>query len=71
MKKKSSVPAQVEPLPTVEDLRHGYIDIANDPVATIRERLQALIAYEKLSGFNKPQEATDPATVDPLENIHG
>jgi hypothetical protein len=69
MKKKTALHEPVKPQPSVEDLRREYIDIANDPAATIRERLQALIAYEKLSGFNKPPKPEDAAAFDPLDDI--
>jgi len=60
----------VPPLPTVQDLRQRYIDIANDPASNIRERLQALTAYERVSGFNKQAPAKDDE-FDPLQDITG
>ena len=56
---------------TIDDLRRAYIEIAYDPVATVRQRLRALITYEKLSGFDKPQEIEDAVASDPLANIQG
>lgn len=56
-------------LPTREDLRALYMDIFSNSASTIREKLQALVAYERISGFNKlpPKSAEDQ--YDVLDDI--
>lgn len=57
-------------LPTIEDLRHYYIDLYKSDLGTIREKLQALTAYERVSGFNKQKKAAiDPDAFDPLDDL--
>jgi hypothetical protein len=56
-------------LPTLEELRERYIEIADNGSATIREKLQALIAYERVSGFNKVKPK--PEGYDTLDDITG
>ena len=50
------VKRQESTLPTVEELRHLYMDLYHVPAATVREKLQALTAYERVSGYNKPKQ---------------
>jgi hypothetical protein len=45
------------PLPTQDDLRRLYFEISRVPTATPREKLMALTAYERVSGFNKVKPA--------------
>jgi GTP1/Obg family GTP-binding protein len=56
--------------PTIDELRGLYMDIANAGSATIRERLQALIAYERVSGYSKQKPKEDEG-FDPLDDITG
>lgn len=47
-------PKPVAKLPTSEELRAMYIDIYNNAEES-RIKLQALTAYERVSGFSKPK----------------
>lgn len=58
------------PLPTMEDLRERYIAIADNPEASMREQLQALAAYERVSGFQK-KIVKDADEFDPMMDIQG
>ena len=46
-------------LPTVDELRHLYMDLYHIPAATVREKLQALTAYERVSGFQRKSKEKD------------
>jgi hypothetical protein len=57
------------PLPSQEQLRRLYFDIYRVPTATPREKLMALSAYERVSGFGKKQPDPEPDEFDPLDDI--
>lgn len=58
-------------LPTRDELRHHYMDIFNNSASTVREKLQALMAYERISGFNKLPPKTAEEQYDALDDIQG
>jgi hypothetical protein len=58
-------------LPTQEQLRQFYMDIFHNGASTIREKLQALVAYERASGFNKTAPKNADNGWDPLDDIQG
>jgi len=59
-------------LPTVDVLRELYMDLYNSPSATIREKLQALTAYERVSGYSKPTKSKDDDGFNPsIDDING
>lgn len=61
-------PRAIPELPTAEQLRELYMELFNSGSATIREKLQALTAYERVSGFSKPKQQKDDS-YDPLDDI--
>ena len=61
-------PRVIPQLPTAEELRELYMELFNSGSATIREKLQALTAYERVSGFSKPVAKKDDS-FDPLDDI--
>lgn len=62
---------RVKTLPSVEDLRAMYIKIFEEPNEHSRVRLQALTAYERVSGFSKPPKAKEDDTFSPMDDILG
>jgi hypothetical protein len=58
-------------LPTRDELRQFYMDIYNNSASTMREKLQALTAYERVSGFNKIPPKTAEEQYDALDDIQG
>lgn len=61
-------PRIVPDLPTSDQLRELYMELFNSPNSTIREKLQALTAYERVSGFSKPKPTKDDE-FNPLDDI--
>lgn len=57
--------------PTREELRDLYMDIFHNSASTMREKLQALTAYERVSGFNKTAPKQTDDGYDPLDDIAG
>lgn len=58
-------------LPTRDELRHHYMEIFHSSAATVREKLQALTAYERVSGFNKTVPKSVEDQYDALDDIQG
>lgn len=58
-------------LPTRDELRQFYMDIYTNAASTVREKLQALTAYERVSGFNKTAPKTAEEQYDALDDIVG
>ena len=56
-------------LPTAEDLKRMYIDITRDGNATVRDKLTALQAYERLAGFTVKGKPIATPTDDPFAGI--
>lgn len=64
-------PVEAKSLPTRDELRQFYMDIFANSAATVREKLQALTAYERISGFNKTAPKTAEEQYDALDDIQG
>ena len=64
-------PIEEKSLPTRDELRQYYMDIFNHSASTIREKLQALTAYERVSGFNKTAPKSAEEQYDALDDITG
>lgn len=62
-------PAAEKSLPTRDELRHHYMEIFHSQAATVREKLQALTAYERVSGFNKTAPKSVEDQYDALDDI--
>ena len=61
---------QPKGLPSVDDLKHRYIDIAEDKNADARTKLAALAAYERLCGFTvKGKPTAPPIDDDPFAGL--
>lgn len=58
-------------LPDRDELRQFYMDIFNNSASTVREKLQALTAYERVSGFNKTAPKSVEDQYDALDDIQG
>lgn len=58
-------------LPTRDELRQHYMDIFHNSASTVREKLQALTAYERVSQFNKIPTKTAEEQYDALDDIQG
>lgn len=57
-------------MPTLDELKQKYLDIAELANATPREKLMALNSYERLCGFAKNLKPTVPEDeYDPLDDI--
>lgn len=56
-------------LPTIEELKYMYLDIARDGNATPRDKLAALVAYERLAGFTVKGKPLNTPTDDPFAGI--
>lgn len=58
-------------LPNRDELRQFYMDIFHNSASTVREKLQALTAYERVSGFNKTALKSAEEQYDALDDIQG
>lgn len=58
-------------LPTRDELRHHYMELFHNAASTVREKLQALTAYERVSGFNKTVPKSAEEQYDALDDIVG
>lgn len=58
-------------LPDRDELRQHYMDIFHNSASTVREKLQALTAYERVSGFNKTAPKSVEDQYDALDDITG
>jgi hypothetical protein len=56
-------------LPSAEELKFMYLDIARDGNATPRDKLAALVAYERLAGFTVKGKPIATPTDDPFAGI--
>lgn len=64
-------PEEVKVLPSRDELRQFYMDIFHNSASTVREKLQALTAYERVSGFNKTSPKSVEDQYDALDDIQG
>lgn len=64
-------PEEVKVLPSRDELRQFYMDIFANSASTVREKLQALTAYERISGFNKQPVKSAEDQYDALDDIVG
>jgi hypothetical protein len=62
-------PAVEKTLPDRDELRQHYMDIFYNSASTVREKLQALTAYERISGFNKTAPKSAEDQYDALDDI--
>lgn len=64
-------PVEEKVLPSRDELRQFYMDIFHNSASTVREKLQALTAYERVSGFNKTSPKSVEDQYDALDDIQG
>lgn len=62
-------PVEEKILPNRDELRQFYMDIFHNSASTVREKLQALTAYERVSGFNKTAPKSVEDQYDALDDI--
>lgn len=67
MERKADLREPVKPLPTAEDLRRAYMEIASSPGSTNRETLQVLTNQEETTVLKQLKQ---PLTIDDLRRAY-